>query len=234
MTKMNDKSVIVAEPPDLMRLTAEQLNEQKVRFAKRTVQFAEAGYDRFGAPEFILDQAEGLVGPVLDAGTGTGITARALAGRGLEVVGVDSCADDLQVAEALTDDAGVAGRIRYLVADAARLPVPAGHFGSAVAVDFLHHLDAGAPVLRELVRVVRPGGLIVLADFSADGFAMVARIHAAEGRVHPEGPVTVDWARGFLDSLGAAEVARASGHLHHVAVFRVPASGTGRREGVLP
>ena len=81
-----------------MPLTAEQLNDQKVHFAKRTVQFAEAGYDRFGAPEFILDQAGELAGPVLDVGTGTGITARALAGRGLEVVGVDSCADDLQVA----------------------------------------------------------------------------------------------------------------------------------------
>lgn len=217
-----------------MLLTSEHIDAQKAHFAKRTVQFAEAGYDRFGAPEFILDQAGELSGPVLDVGTGTGITARALAGRGLEVVGVDRCADDLQVAQALTDDHGVAGRIRYLVADAARLPVPDGHFGSAVAVDFLHHLDSGALVLTELVRVVGSGGLVVLADFSADGFAMVSRIHAAEGRAHPEGPVTVDWARGFLDSLGAAEVARASGHLHQVAVFRVPASGTGRREGVLP
>jgi ubiquinone/menaquinone biosynthesis C-methylase UbiE len=203
-------------------LTAEQINAQKIHFAKRTVQFAEAGYDRFGAPEFILDQASELSGPVLDVGTGTGITARALAGRGLEVVGVDSCADDLQVAEALTDDADLAGRIRYLVADAACLPVPDGHFGSAVAVDFLHHLESGASVLRELTRVVRPGGLIVLADFTAAGFEMVSRIHAAEGRVHPEGPVTMEWARGFLSDFGAVEVSRATGHFHHVSVLRTP------------
>ena len=79
-------------------LTTEQLNEQKVHFAKRTVQFAEAGYDRLGAPEFILDQAGELAGPVLDVGTGTGITARALANRGLDVVSVDLSADDLQLA----------------------------------------------------------------------------------------------------------------------------------------
>jgi ubiquinone/menaquinone biosynthesis C-methylase UbiE len=209
-------------------LTAEQINEQKIHFAKRTVQFAEAGYDRFGAPEFILDQAGELAGPVLDVGTGTGITARALAGRGLEVVGVDRCADDLQVAAALTEDAGVAGRIRYLVADAARLPVPDGHFGSAVAVDFLHHLDAGASVLMEGLRVVRPGGLIILADFTAAGFEMVSRIHAAEGRVHPEGLVTVDWARGFLAAAGAAEVGVSVGHLHRVAVLRAPVAPRGR------
>jgi ubiquinone/menaquinone biosynthesis C-methylase UbiE len=212
-----------------MPLNAEQLNEQKIHFAKRTVQFAEAGYDRFGAPEFILDQAGGLAGPVLDVGTGTGIAARTLAGRGLEVVGIDSCADDLQVAAALTEDADIAGRIRYLVADAARLPVSDGHFGSAVAVDFLHHLDAGAPVLKELLRVVRPGGLLVLADFTAAGFEMVSRIHAAEGRVHPEGPVTVDWARGFLAAAGAAVVTLSAGHLHYVAVFRTPATGSRRR-----
>jgi ubiquinone/menaquinone biosynthesis C-methylase UbiE len=205
-----------------MPLTPEQIDVQKAHYAKRTVQFAEAGYDRFGAPEFILDQAGALVGPVLDAGTGTGITARAIAGRGHEVVGVDSNADDLQVAEALTDNAGVAGRIRYLVADAACLPMPDGHFRSAVAVDFLHHLDAGAAVLRELVRVVRPGGLLVLADFTAAGFELASRLHAAEGRVHPEGPVTMDWARGFLTALGAAEITFSAGHLHHVAVLRTP------------
>ena len=141
-----------------MPLTSEQVDAEKARFAKRTEQFAEAGYERFGAPEFILDEAGELAGPVLDMGTGTGITARALAGRGLEVVGVDMCADDLQVAGALTEDAAIAGRIRYLVSDAARLPVPDGHFGSAVAVDFLHHLDAGEPVMRELVRAVKPSG----------------------------------------------------------------------------
>jgi ubiquinone/menaquinone biosynthesis C-methylase UbiE len=138
------------------------------------------------------------------------------------VVAVDSCADDLQVAAALTEDADIAERIRYLVSDASRLPVPDGHFGSAVAVDFLHHLDAGEPVLRELVRVVRPGGLIVVADFTAAGFEMVSRIHAAEGRAHPEGPVTIDWARGFFAAAGAAEVTASVGHLHRVAVLRAP------------
>ena len=207
-----------------MALPPEQLNAQKAHFAKRTAQFAEAGYDRFGAPEFILDQAQRLVGPVLDMGTGTGITARAVAGRGHEVVGIDSSADDLQVAAALTEDRDIAGRIRYLVADAARVPVPDGYFGSAAAVDFLHHLDAGAAVLRELLRVVRPGGLLVLADFTAEGFELISRVHAAEGRVHPQGPVTMDWARGFLAALGAAELTFACGHLHRVAVIRTPAT----------
>jgi len=207
-----------------MPWTPSQLDEQKNRFTRRTAEFAQVGFDRFGAPEFILDQAGPLSGPVLDVGSGMGITARALATRGLDVVSVDLNADDQQVAAHLTDLPEHQARIDYLPCDAACLPFAAGHFGAAVAIDVLHHLEAGGPVLREMVRLVAPGGLIVLADFSTEGFDMVSRVHAAENRVHPVGPVTVDWARGFMSALGAAERRLTEGHLHRVAVFRTPPS----------
>ncbi len=206
-----------------MPLTREDLERQKAKFRDRTARFADAGYDRFGAPEFVLDGAGELAGPVLDVGTGMGLTARALAARGLDVVSVDTSADDQQVADYLTEGAEARRRIAFARSDAARLPFPDGHFGSAVAVDVLHHLEAGAPVLAEIRRVVKPGGLVVVADFSAAGFEMVARVHASEGSSHPEGPVTVDWARGFLGGLGLAEEKTFEGHFHRVAVFRTPA-----------
>jgi len=205
-----------------MSLTAEELEGQKTRFSNRTAAFEAVGYDRLGAPGFILDQAGTLTGPALDVGTGMGITARALAARALDVVSVDVSADDQQVASALTDDPGLARRIRYTVADATSLPFPDGHFGCAVAIDVLHHLDAGGPVLREMLRTVKPGGIVILADFSDEGFEMVARVHAAEGDTHAKGPVTVDWARGFLNGSGATELGCADGHFHHVTVFRTP------------
>jgi hypothetical protein len=40
--------------------------------------------------------------------------------------------------------------------------------------------------------VIRPGGVLVLADFSREGFDFASRVLAAEGGVHPEGPVTLD------------------------------------------
>lgn len=207
-----------------MPLTIEELNERKAHFSQQTARFATAGYDRLGAPQFILDEAGALCGPVLDVGSGMGITARALAGRGLEVVSVDLSADDQQVAAFLTDDPDAARRIRFTCVDAARVPVSDGHFGCAVAIDVLHHLDAGGPVLTELLRVVKPGGLVILADFSIEGFEMVSRVYAADGLTHPEGPVTVDWARGFLTGLGMTELKLSGGHLHRVAVFRTPAA----------
>ncbi len=205
-----------------MPLTPADLERQKAQFADRTARFAAEGYDRFGAPEFVLDEAGPIEGPVLDVGTGMGLTARALAARGFDVVSVDMNANDQQVAESLTGDPELRRRIDFRIADAARLPFPAGHFGCVVAVDVLHHLDAGGPVLTELRRVVRPGGRIVLADFSAEGFGMVARVHAAEGGTHPEGPATMDWTRGFLGGLDTTELKICGDRFHRVAVFEVP------------
>ena len=206
-----------------MTLTAQELENWRMHFHARTAQFASEGYDRLGAPEFILDQAGPIDGPALDVGTGMGLTARALARRGLEVVSVDTEAQDQEVAAFLTDDPAVAARIRFMRANARSLPFADGRFGCAVAIDVLHHLDEdGASVLREIARVVRPGGTIVLGDFSREGFEMVSRIHAAEGRVHPEGPVTMDRARAVLLGLGLTEVKTADGHMHEVSIFRVP------------
>ena len=208
-----------------MLMTTDELSRQKDHFWSRTAYYASLGYDRLAAVSFILDEAGTLDGPVLDVGTGMGITARGLAGRGLDVVSVDTSAHDQEVAAFLTDEPEHSRRIRFMVTSAAALPFPDGHFGAAVAVDVLHHLEDGRPALAELARAVKPGGTVVLADFSPEGFELVKRVHSAEGRMHPEGPVTIDWARGFLcGGLGLAEERVSTGHLHRVSVLRVPAA----------
>ena len=81
-----------------MPLTDEELAQQKAHFWSRTAYYASLGYDRLAAAAFVLDEAGPLDGPVLDVGTGMGITARGLAGRGLDVVTVDTNAHDQEVA----------------------------------------------------------------------------------------------------------------------------------------
>jgi ubiquinone/menaquinone biosynthesis C-methylase UbiE len=210
--------------------TPDGLAHQVSHFWTRTAYYASLGYDRLAAVSFILDEAGPLDAPVLDVGTGMGITARGLADRGLEVISVDPNAEDQAVAAALTEQPAQRSRIRFMVTSASSLPFPDGHFGAAVAVDVLHHLDAGRPALAELARVTRPGGAVILADFSREGFDLVRRVHASEGRVHPEGPVTMDWARGLLcDELGLAEEKRTTGHLHDMVVLRVDRRPDARR-----
>ncbi len=93
-----------------------------------------------------------------------------------------------------------------------------------MTVDVLHHLDDGSAVLAEIVRILRPGGTLVLSDFSREGFDLVARVHALEGRVHPEGPVTMAWAREHARGLGLIERAAFVTCLHDVSVFRAAAA----------
>ncbi len=206
-----------------MALTPEELERRKAHFVTRTAQYISLGYDRLVAPAFVLDAAGSLEGPVLDLGTGMGLMAREAARRGLEVVSADIAAEDQQVAAFLTDDPALASRIRFTLADGAALPFPNGYFGCAVTMDVLHHLADGAAVLKEVLRVVKPGGLVILGEFSAEGFALVSNVHLGEGRVHAEGPVTLDWSRGFLSGLGTKELALREGHLHRAAVLQTSA-----------
>lgn len=198
---------------------AEGGTARELAFWTRTRQYLQEGYDRFAAARFVADAAGALAGPALDVGTGRGLLAMALARRGLDVASVDLSAEDQALAAVLARGAGLAGRIRFLLSDAASLPFPGGHFGSAAMMNVLHHLDGAGPALTEMARVVKRGGRIVVADFTEEGFALVARVHCAEGSSHPCSEVTADTARRILAGLGWRLGGEAQGHLQRVAWF---------------
>jgi hypothetical protein len=73
-----------------------------------------------------------------------------------------------------------------------------------------------------MARLVRPGGAIVVADFTDAGFAMVASVHHADGQEHPRSASTLEGAQEILASLGWLEEGRVEAHLNVVAWFRKP------------
>ncbi|MEU0441026.1 MULTISPECIES: class I SAM-dependent methyltransferase [unclassified Streptomyces] len=113
---------------------------------------------------------------VLDAGCGTGRALpplRAAVGASGVVVGAD-------LTPAMLEAAVLAGRHRdghLLLADVAALPVRSGALDAVFAAGLIAHLPRPAENLRELARVVRPGG--VLALFHPIGRAALA---ARQGR----------------------------------------------------
>jgi 2-polyprenyl-3-methyl-5-hydroxy-6-metoxy-1,4-benzoquinol methylase len=206
-----------------LSLTADELERRLAAFRARKDAFVALGHDGGRAATLVLDAAGPLEGPVLDLGSGMGVMARELARRGLDVESADVNAEEQEVAASLTAGTGLEARIRFTPADGAALPFADGRFGAAVSFNVLHHLADGASVLRDVVRVVRPGGVLVLADFSPEGFDFAARVHVAEGGLHPVGPVTLDWARGFLSAAGLVETAAGEAHHERFATFRKPA-----------
>ena len=197
----------------------EKTVRRKAAFLVRTEQYLSLGYDRFAAMDFVVKTGGRLSGPALDIGTGKGLMAMALARQGLEVVSVDPDADEQALAFLLAAEAGLADRIRFFHGDASVLPYSEDHFGCAALVDVLHHLQDSVSVLEETARVLRPSGTLILADFSPEGFELVARVHQEEGREHPVSGVTPESAETFLSGRGFELTACLSGHKHDVIVL---------------
>jgi demethylmenaquinone methyltransferase/2-methoxy-6-polyprenyl-1,4-benzoquinol methylase len=107
--------------------------------------------------------------PILDLCTGTGDLALAYdraARGGVPVVGADFCHEMLVLAVAKTRRRGAAERIRYVEADAQRLPFPDGGFQIATVAFGLRNVTDTDRGLAEMVRVTRPGGRVAILEFS--------------------------------------------------------------------
>ena len=104
---------------------------------------------------------------VLDVATGTGLVARALVQRyGCRVVGLDQSAPMLSRARAkLAADPALAARVELAEGEAEALPFADAEFDHLTFTYLLRYVDDPAATLRELVRVVRPGGRIACLEF---------------------------------------------------------------------
>jgi demethylmenaquinone methyltransferase/2-methoxy-6-polyprenyl-1,4-benzoquinol methylase len=107
----------------------------------------------------------------LDAGCGIGLQAALLAEEvGAEgyVTGLDIMPELLAYGEGLASNAGLSNQITFRAGDVSRLPFEEDHFDWAWSADCIGY-PAGelAPLLGELVRVVKPGGSVVLLGWSS-------------------------------------------------------------------
>jgi len=95
---------------------------------------------------------------LLDVGCGLGGKTVAYAEAGARVVGTDLLVENAEQSEGYADANGASAA--FFVSDAARLPVCAGAFDTVVANDAMEHFAQPEHALREMARVVRPGGAI--------------------------------------------------------------------------
>ena len=101
---------------------------------------------------------------VVDIGTGTGILAQDLARSGVRVVAIDHSRRMLASAEhRLAAEQIENVTLRH--GDATALPLADGEVDAALAHMVLHYVASPAEAVREMARVVRPGGRVVVVDF---------------------------------------------------------------------
>jgi len=114
----------------------------------------------------VAEEVASRPGLILDVGTGPGALAVEIAGRcpSCRVLGIDLAPEMLRTAAQRAADAGVGDRVDFQVSDAAQLPLADGSIDAAVSTLSLHHWRDPPAVLRELWRVVRPGGRVLIYD----------------------------------------------------------------------
>ena len=188
------------------------------QFGAAAARYATSSYHRVSPDLEAMRAAVALGGSerVLDVGTGTGHTALAFAPHVAEVVGVDFTAAMLDEARRLAEEQG-AGNARFDEGDALALPYEDDSFDLVTCRVCAHHFTDAARSVREVARVLRPGGTFLLVDsISPEDAAEDTFFNAIEllrDRSHVRNYRLSEWEAMFAAAGLTAE---------HVATFAVP------------
>ena len=140
---------------------------------------------------------------LLDVGCGNGAAAIGLANTlGLVVTGVDVDTEQIEAAAAARD--GLAA-VRFLAADATRLPFADGEFDLVYSNKTTHHIRDWQQALAEMTRVLKPEGYLVYSDFVAPLGHRLPTSRALNR---------------FADQHGLESVRRSGAPFHYTGVFR--------------
>jgi SAM-dependent methyltransferase len=110
---------------------------------------------------------------VLDVGCGPGLVACAFAATAERVTGIDLTPAMIERARALQTEKQL-NNVTWQIGDVSPLPFASGSFSIVVCRYALHHFQNPPAVVREMTRVCRPGGRLVIADVTASADPAIA------------------------------------------------------------
>jgi ubiquinone/menaquinone biosynthesis C-methylase UbiE len=180
----------------------------------------------------LLKQADIAAGSrVLEVGCGTGnlsILAKRL-NPAAEVTGIDPDPKALARAHRKAQRSRVV--VRFDLAYSEQLPFLDASFDRVLSALMLHHLDSNAkvPALREVCRVLKPGGSLHLADFDAGDHArglhgfLASLLHARHARVVRSKVLDLMQDAGLAHSQEVARHASVMGPIVYYRAVRSPA-----------
>jgi demethylmenaquinone methyltransferase/2-methoxy-6-polyprenyl-1,4-benzoquinol methylase len=118
--------------------------------------------------------------PILDCCTGTADLALAYdraAGGKSPIVATDFCREMLVLGRDKVKKAKASARITLIESDAQRLPLPSDTFGIVSVAFGLRNVGDTARGIDEFIRVARPGGKVVILEFSRPRGAVLGRLY---------------------------------------------------------
>ena len=121
---------------------------------------------------------------ILDVGCGAGQVVGALTEAGYEAHGVDVSEPNIERARKFSE--------RCQMYDGRHLPFPDQHFASVGALNVLEHVEEPESFITELVRVVQPGGIVLI---SSPNFFRVLGFRDYHPRMRGIGNKLANWKR---------------------------------------
>jgi len=179
-----------------------ELIENHKRYVERIALYRQYGYDIDEERNYVIEKACPFSGNILEAGTGKGYFSLALARLGFCFTSFDISSAEQKYARMNLMYHGLKQQVHFDVADVECLPYKDGLFDVIFAVNMIHHLSSVRKACSEFIRILSPKGKIVLSDFNAQGFAIVAKVHALEGRQHKLSSGTMAEAKAILIEYG--------------------------------
>ena len=156
------------------------------------------------------------LGATLDVGTGTALIPIELCkrARGARVLGIDLAKSMLAVGRRNVEHNALSGVIELELADAKGLRWPDATFTAVVSNSIVHHIPEPLPVLREMLRVLRPSGWLFVRDLvrPADDAAVQKLVATYAANETPEQRALFDASlRAALDVRELREMVVAAG-----------------------
>lgn len=96
-----------------------------------------------------------------DIGAGTGFITEGLLYRDVKVIAVDQSSAMLDRMKAKF---GADGNVTYLTGDSLNIPIANETVNAVFANMYLHHVESPPDAIRELVRILKPGGVLIITD----------------------------------------------------------------------
>lgn len=176
--------------------------ENHEKYLERIQLYKSFGYDVEKERSFILEKAQPLYGNMVEIGTGKGYFAMQLATQGYHFTSVDISEAEQNMARLNIEYFGLVDFVKFQIENAESLSFPDNSFDVIFCINTIHHLTNPFKAVDEMIRIVKSQGKIVLCDFTAQGFALLDKILATEGRKHEVSPVTLANIADYLQNKG--------------------------------